>query len=65
MLRAMWMALKAHEETHPNDPFDHERHMPECMITARDDPTTWSCTGDVASSGPSSSSDDGHSVRAA
>ena len=45
MLRAMWLELKAHAEKHPNEPFDHERHMPECMKAARDDPATWASGG--------------------
>ena len=45
MLRAMWLALKAHAEAHPDEPFDHERHMPECMKAARDAPATWAGDG--------------------
>lgn len=45
MLRAMWLELKAHAEKHPNEPFDHERHMPESMKTARDDLATWAGDG--------------------
>jgi len=60
MLRAMWLELKAHAEKHPNEPFDHERHMPGCMKTARDDPATWAGGGTGCASG---SADDGHLVR--
>ena len=45
MLRAMMEALQAHAEAHPGEPFDHERHMPDCMRAARDDPTTWASSG--------------------
>ena len=46
MLRAMWLALKAHAEFFDHEePFDHERHMPECMKAARDDPATWAGDG--------------------
>ena len=45
MLRAMWLSLKAHAEAHPDEPFDHERDMPGCMKTAREDPATWAGDG--------------------
>ena len=45
MLRAMREALQAHAEAHPGEPFDHERHMPDCMREARDDPATWASGG--------------------
>ena len=52
MLRAMWLALKAHYEAHPGEPFDHEKHLPECMREARDDPATWaSGSGGAGTSG--------------
>ena len=44
-------ALRAHAEKHPNEPFDHGRHMPECMKEARDDPATWASGGAGSSSG--------------
>ena len=45
MLRAMQQALKKHAEEHPDDPFDHERHMPVCMRDARENPSTWASGG--------------------
>ena len=52
MLRAMWLELKAHYEAHPGEPFDHEKHLPECMREARDDPATWaSGSGGASASG--------------
>ena len=41
MLRAMWLTLKVHSAAHPEEPFDHEKHMPSCMREAREDPATW------------------------
>ena len=40
----MWYGLMAHwaEE---DEPFDHERHMPDCMRKAREDPATWASGG--------------------
>ena len=67
MLRAMWLALRVHAEARPGDPFDHERHMPACMHTARGKPATWSRGGGSGGAGPSGasgSSDDGYLVRA-
>ena len=58
MLRAMQQALQKHAEEHPNDPFNHERHMPECMRDARDNPSTWACGGSRA--GSSSGADGFH-----
>jgi hypothetical protein len=60
MLRAMQQALKKHAEEHPDDPFDHERHMPVCMRDARENPSTWASGGSRA--GSSSGADD-HQVR--
>ena len=51
MLRAMQEALQAHALSHPNEPFDHERHMPGCMREARDDPATWSGGGNGGDGG--------------
>ena len=51
MLRAMWLALKAHYAAHPGEPFDHEKHMPECMKEAREDPATWASGGGAGGSG--------------
>ena len=45
MLRAMREALQAHAAAHPGEPFDHERHMPDCMRKAREDPETWASGG--------------------
>ena len=59
MLRAMLQALKKHAEEHPNDPFDHERHMPECMKAARVADETWAGSSGGAGS---SSGADGHQV---
>ena len=59
MLRAMQQALQKHAEEHPNDPFDHERHMPVCMCDARGNSSTWASGGSRASS---SSAADGHQV---
>ena len=59
MLRAMLQALKKHAEEHPNDPFDHERHMPVCMKKARNNPSTWASGSSRAGS---SSGADGHQV---
>ena len=60
MLRAMQQALKKHAEEHDNDdPFDHERHMPECMKAARNADETWAGSSGGAGG---SSGDDGHQV---
>ena len=48
MLRAMREALQAHAAAHPGEPFDHERHMPDCMRKAREDPETWASTAQAS-----------------
>ena len=60
----MWEALQAHAASRPGEPFDHERHMPDCMRAARDDPATWA-SGAAISAGGGSGNSDGHLVRRA
>ena len=55
----MYLALKAHYDAHPGEPFDHEKHMPEDMKAARDDRATWASGDGAGGSGDS----DTHHVR--
>jgi hypothetical protein len=65
MLRAMMEALQAHAAAHSGEPFDHERHMPQSMREARDDPATWAAASAGAGSSGAGRADGGGMSEAA